>query len=80
MKILCEVTWVKDEQTEEGTPIYEKGMYWIMQWGMEYKTFEVEEGRMVAVNYSVAICSNYETGQVECFLPSQLRIIGKKID
>jgi hypothetical protein len=79
MRILCEATWEKEGELVDGEPVYDKSQTWLLQWGMDYKLIEVEDGKIAAVNYSIAICENYNTGQVETYLPSQLRIIGKQI-
>jgi hypothetical protein len=79
MRILAEVTWARDGELEEGEPVYEKGEYWILHYGLDYRIIEVEEGRIAAVNYTVIICQNCKTGQIEKFLPEQCKILGTQI-
>jgi hypothetical protein len=79
MRILAEVTQERDELNEEGETVYEKSNWWVLYWGIEYKIIELEEGRIAAVNYSVAICQDYDTGIVRTFLPNQLKILGTQI-
>jgi hypothetical protein len=79
MRILCEVTWEKEGELEEGEPVYEKGQYWILHFGLDYKLIEVEEGKITAVNYTVIICQHCKTGQIEKFLPEQVKILGTQI-
>jgi len=78
MKILCEVTQEKEGELKEGEPQEERSDWWLLYWGLEYKMIDVGD-RIVPVNYSVAICQHYDTGQVETFLPSQLKILGKTL-
>ena len=78
MKILCEVTQERDEQGDNGETLYTRGKYWLMHFGLEFKMIETDQG-LVPVNYTVAICENYETGQVETYQPSQIKILGKQI-
>ena len=80
MKILCEVTIEREETGEEGEPLYVREKAWLLYFGLDYKLMYVDDNRLVAVNYSVAICENYKTGQVETYLPTQLKILGKQIN
>ena len=80
MKILCEVTIEREETGEEGEPLYVREKAWLIQWAMEYKLMYVDDNRLAAVNYTVALCENYKTGQVETYLPTQLKILGKQIN
>jgi hypothetical protein len=79
MRILVEVTEESNVQPVDGDTAYEKNKYWLLHFGLDYRIIEAEEGRLVAVNFTVAVCQNYETGQIELFKPDQLRIIGKQI-
>lgn len=77
MRILVEVTQERDETGEDGETLYFKSDWWLMHFGLDFKVMETKDG-LVAVNYTVAICENYETGQIETFMPGQCRIIGKQ--
>jgi hypothetical protein len=79
MKTLVECTWERDEQKDD-MPVYEKANYWLLYFGLDYKIIEVEEGKIAAVNFTIAVCQHYDTGQIECFRPEQLRIIGTKLE
>jgi hypothetical protein len=79
MRTLAEVTIELDEQGEEGETLYMKKMYYLLHWGIKHQIIETEAGKLLAVNRTVAICQEYETGQVECFEPEQLRIIGMEV-
>lgn len=79
MKILAEATWDKDGELVDGEPPTEKALYWLLYFGTDYKIIELEEGRITAVNYTIAVCQHCETGLVECFRPEQLKILGKQI-
>jgi len=80
MRILVEVTTEKDDTGKEGETLFIREKAWLLQWAMDYKLMYVEDNRLAAVNYTIAICENYKTGQVETYLPTQLRILGKKIE
>lgn len=79
MMILCEARWIREGTENDDEPAYEKGKYWLLHWGLKYDMTTDREGNSVAFNYTVAICQECETGQVETFLPEQLKIIGTKI-
>jgi hypothetical protein len=74
MKTLCEVSWDKGRELKEGESSSETGLYYLLHWGIK---IELING--VGVNYTVAICQEVDTGDVFCFLPEQLKIIGTKI-
>lgn len=76
MRVFCEVTWEDEEKDEPNT---EKGLYILLHWGLQYEIIQVEEGRLLPVNYTVGICQDYETGEVRCFLPGQIKILGQEI-
>jgi hypothetical protein len=72
MKDLCEVTWI-DREGEE--PVTVKDKYYLLHFGLCYTIIGE-----VGVSYTVCICQNVKTGQLELFEPSQVRIIGTKIE
>ena len=78
MRTLCEVRILKEGTEDEEEPAYEQKQYWLLYFGLKYDLI-TEEGRTVAVNYSVCICEDYETGQLRCFLPEEIKIIGREI-
>jgi hypothetical protein len=71
MRSLAEVTW--EEEVNEETVI-KKGKVWVLHWGLRYQVIND-----IAVSYSVAICENYDTGQIEMYDPTQLRILGTEV-
>ena len=79
MRILCEISWIKDEQPIDGETIMEKDKYWILHYGLDYRIIELGEDRIAAVNFTVIICQNCKTGQIEKFLPEQCRILGPEV-
>lgn len=79
MRVLVECTWEKEEQPIDGEVVVERGEYWLWYFGTDYKIIELGDGRIAAVNYTTAICQSCKTGQIECFRPEQLRIIGKNL-
>ncbi len=76
MKELVEVAWTDTDKEE---PVTKKEQYYLLHWGLKCEVIDVGEGRMVGVSYSVAICQNIKTGEVMCFPPEQLRILGTEI-
>jgi len=79
MRVLVEVEIATDEVGEDEELIYEKKEFFLLHWGLDYTLIEMEEGRRIAANFTVAICEDYETGQILCFRPEQLKIIGREI-
>ena len=79
MRTLCEVTWEKDEELEEGVSVTERGKYWLHHWGLQYEIVQLQEGQVGAVSYTVGICEDYDTGEIRCFLPEQIKILGNDI-
>ena len=79
MKTLVEATWIKDGTEDEEEPEMETGMYWLWHWALQHDIINMEDNKVVAVNYTVGICSDYDTGQIRCFLPEQLRILGRDL-
>ncbi len=71
MKEFCEVTW---QDTEGDEPVTMKEQYYLLHWGMKFQIINE-----IGVNYTVAICQNCKTGDVMCFNPEQLRILGTQI-
>ena len=74
MRTLVEVTYEKEGELKEDEPATEKEEYWLLHWGTKMEIIN-----NIGVNFSVAICQNCKTGDVLCFLPEQLKIIGQEI-
>jgi len=79
MRILAEVSWAKDDELQEGESAYDKGEYWILHYGLDYRIINVDDDKIAAVNFTVVICQNCKTGQLEKFLPEQIKILGSEI-
>ena len=79
MRILVEVTQEKEADLLDGESKYEKNEYFLWHFGLEYSMVDVGDGRVIPANYTVCICERCTTGQLETFLPSQLKIIGKEL-
>lgn len=79
MRTLCEASWETDEELKEGEPVIKKGKFFLLHFGLKCDLIETENKRMVAMNYTVAICQDCKTGQIREFLPTQLKIIGDEI-
>ena len=71
MKELVEVEW---QDTDKEEPATVREQYWLLHFGLKYQIIG-ETG----VSYSVAICQHTRTGQLECFDPERLRVIGTQI-
>jgi hypothetical protein len=78
IRLLVEASWIKEGTEMEGEPLYERNFYYLLHWGLDYQIIETDEAKM-PVNFTVAICQNKKTGQIECFRPYQLRVIGREI-
>jgi hypothetical protein len=76
MRTLCEVKWESEEQPLDGDVVYEKAQYILHHWGLQFKIIDTGDGTVAVGNYSVAICENCKTGDIEIFLPEQVKIIG----
>ena len=74
LKTYCEVTWEKDGELKDGEPVMERDYYYLLHFGLRYDIIENQ-----VVNYTVAICQNVKTGQLEYFNIEQIRIIGQQI-
>lgn len=78
MRTLIEVTIEKDELDKDGNPQYERSNYWLLHFGLQIQTIE-SEGKIIPVSYTVAICQKYDTGEIRCFAPEQIRVLGKEV-
>jgi hypothetical protein len=76
MKILCECQWKTDTTDKDDEPIYETGEFYLLHWGLDRDIIQSKED-MTAVSYTVGICEDCKTGQIRCFFPEQIRILGK---
>jgi hypothetical protein len=79
MRTLCEARWIKEGIEDDETPLYETRQYWLLHFGLKYDLITTEEGKMVAVNYTVCVCEDYETGELRLLNPEQIRILGRQI-
>lgn len=80
MRILVEATWEEDTEEETEENRFKKGQFWLHYWGLEYSIVDTGDGKLAVANWTVGICENYSTGEIRCFLPEQLRVIGKKLN
>lgn len=79
MRLLVEVTEEREEQGINGETLYDKGMFWLHHWGLQRDVIEIGDGRLAVGNWTVGICEDYNTGQIRCFFPEQIRILGTQI-
>lgn len=76
MRVRVEATWtVKDDEEDDRE---EKGHFWLWHWGLDYTIIETENDR-IPVSFTIAICEDCNTGQIVCFKPEQIKILGKEI-
>ena len=75
MRILVEAKWRKSNDEDE--IVEEKGQFWLWHWGLDYTIVETENDR-IPVAYTIAICEDCETGNILCFKPEQIRILGRE--
>jgi hypothetical protein len=71
MRTICEVVQERDEQGDDNEILYTKGIYYLLHFGLMY---DIIEG--TPVNYTVVYCESKNTGHIEAFNPTQLRILG----
>jgi len=69
---LCEIEYPQDTEAEEMVMVKER--YFLLHFGLK---FEIVND--IGVSYTVAVCQNIKTGQIECFAPERLRILGTEI-
>ena len=75
MRTLCECTWEIESDGDE--PAYKTGEFILLHWGLQYTMQEIQEGKIIPVNYTVGVCQDTQTGQIRCFLPENIRILGR---
>lgn len=75
MKVLCEATWIDTEGEEPRTM---RGQYNLLHFGLAFRLIDTENG-VVPVNYTVCICENIKTGNLEKFDPEQIKILGHEL-
>jgi hypothetical protein len=80
MRILCECQWETSKTDDDDEPVYERGEFLLLHWGLQNTITQTDDGRMVAVSYTVGICQDCKTGDIRCFLPEQIKILGKIIN
>ena len=71
IKTVVEVTF--DEDGQEKTDLY-----YLLHWGLKYDLMANEVGNMIPVHYTISICQHLKTGQIEMFMPDQLRVVGSE--
>lgn len=74
MRTLVEVTYEKEGELKEDESPIEKDLYFLLHWGLKMSIIN-ETG----VSFTIAICQHVKTGEVICFLPEQLKIIGTEV-
>jgi hypothetical protein len=79
MKTLCEVRVVKEGTEDKENPVYENRRFMLWHFGLKYQMIDMGDKKMIPINYTVAICEDCKTGQIRCFMPEELTIIGEKI-
>lgn len=67
MRTLAEVRLIKEGTENDDEPAYETKKFILLYWGTSVEHF------------TVAVCEDCETGQIKCFLPESLKIIGQEI-
>lgn len=72
LKTIVEGSW----DGEDGTVT---DRYYLLHWGLRYELIPDAFGNLQPVHYTVAICSNIKSGNVELFLPDQIKILGYNV-
>lgn len=76
MRTLVEITWVNEEGEE---PVAVKEQAWLLHFGLKSEIINDGEGHITGVTNTVAICQNIKTGDLNCWAPENLRVIGTEI-
>lgn len=71
IKTIVEVTFDEDGQEK-------KDLYYLLYWGLKYDLIPGENGYMIPVHYTISICQHLKTGQIETFMPEQLKVEGSE--
>ncbi len=79
MRTLIEVRQIKEGTEDDENPMYETSKWWLWHFALKYELINNSDGSITAVNYTVCVCENYDTGQLECFPPEAIRILGTQI-
>lgn len=76
MRSLAEVTWTDYDRAE---PMTVTEQVWVLHFGVKSEVVDAGEGRLIGVSNTVAVCEDVKTGQLNCFPPEQIRILGTEI-
>jgi hypothetical protein len=76
MRELAEVTWVNEEGSE---PVTVKEKVWLLHFGLKSEVINDGDGHLIGISNTVAICQNCKTGELNCWAPENLKIIGTEI-
>jgi len=79
MRVMVEVTTEKDETGPQGETLYEKDLYFLLHWGLDYTIVETDDEHRMGVSFTIAICEHVKSGAIRCFRPEELLIIGREI-
>jgi hypothetical protein len=79
MKTLVEAIWEKDGELVDGEPPTAKGKFWLHHWGLQHQVIDIGDGKLAVGTWTVGICEDYKTGDIRCFMPEQLKVIGHEI-
>ena len=79
MRTLVEITEERDETGPDGGPLYFRSNWYLLHWGLQMEIIETGDNKLAVGNRTVAICQNYDNGEVRCFMPEQCRILGQTI-
>jgi len=61
-------------EDEEGKEI--KDRYFLLHWGLKNDLITDSNNNIIPAHYTVAICQHIKNGQIETFLPEQLKVEG----
>lgn len=57
---------------------YTDERYWLLHWGLQSEVQHDNNNNPIVMTYTVAICHNIETDEIETFLPAELKILGSE--
>jgi hypothetical protein len=78
MRIMVEATWESDNTGPQGEIINETDLFFLLHWGLDYTIVETDDNHRTGVSYTIGICENVKSGEIRCFRPEQIKIIGRE--
>jgi hypothetical protein len=70
----------EEAEKSSSNDLGDKNRYYLLHWGLECNVVNGNNpGEIIPVTYTVGICQNISTGQIETFPPRQIRVLGDEL-